>query len=104
MIKDEIVQLVQRETTAYSLWEKLKQLYELSRFSARHNSFQNLIGTHLNQLGSVETYIDKMKQYEIELLSMGAAVPKWLVISTLLNKLGSSFEIWSQQVIQSIRT
>ena len=34
---------------------------------------------------------------------MGAEVPVWIIMSILLNNLGPTYEIWTQQIIQQIR-
>ena len=34
---------------------------------------------------------------------MGAEVPEWIIMSILLNNLGPTYEIWTQQIIQQIR-
>ena len=34
---------------------------------------------------------------------MGAEVPEWIIMSILLNILGPTYKIWTQQIIQQIR-
>jgi len=68
MINDNVAKLVYFIEDAHTLWLKLEQLYGQAGFSARHLTFQGLYSTRLDSEPSVEAYIDKIKQYTLELV------------------------------------
>lgn len=103
MSSDSVIQLVQDITNAKILWEKYIELFGLSGFSARHNVFQSLYTTNLELCSSMQEYINKIKQFSLQLSEMNSNIEDWQIISILLNNLGPEYDNWSQQVIQALR-
>jgi len=103
MSSDTSIQLVQDIVEAKALWEKYSQLYRLTGFSARYNAFNNLCSTSLEASLGMDDYINKVKQYSLQLSEIGDALPDWQIVSIILNNLGSNYDIWAQQMIQKLR-
>ena len=54
---------VQNLTNAQAIWEKLKELYRVKGYTARHLILKNLVSTTLHSAASVEDYVDRIKKY-----------------------------------------
>ena len=93
MVKDNVAQLVQDITDAETLWKRLETLYSISGFSARHVTLQHLYATSYENTANINTYIEKIKEYSLQLSQIGAEVLEWIIMFILLNNLGPTYKI-----------
>ena len=103
--EDHILQIIDPDDLAATIWKKLQKQFGYVGFSARHLTFQSLVSTHVSSCDSVEQYIDKFRTH-INTLSQLTSdpLPQWLLLSILINNVGNQFEAWSQSIMQQIRT
>ena len=102
-IEDQPLTQVEHITDLKELIAKLHDLYATKGFSARNHLFEELLSTTLQSTSSVQSYVDRLKDLDKQILGMGDRVPDWILVSILFRNLGSSWDIWTQQVIQNIR-
>ena len=102
--EDHIIRLFGSDDLAASAWRSLEKQYGHVGFSARHLAFQSLVSTNLTSCGNVDTYIDQFRTHITTLSQMSTApLPQWLLLSILINNVGSTFEAWSQSIMQQVR-
>ena len=103
--EDHILQIIDADDLAVTIWRNLKKQFGHVGFSARHLAFQSLISTHVSSCNNVEQYIDNFRTH-INTLSQLTSnpLPQWLLLSILINNVGNQFEAWSQSIMQQIRT
>ena len=102
--EDYIIRLIDPDDLAAKAWKKLENQYGIVGFSARHMAFQSLVSTNLSSCESIDHYIDQFRAHISTLTKMTTSpLPQWLLLSILINNVGSQYEAWSQSVMQQIR-
>ena len=102
--EDHIIRLLNPDESASIAWKKLEQQYGNIGFSAQHLAFKSLVSTHISSCQSVDHFIDQFRS-NIQTLSQMTKlpIPQWLLLSLLINNVGSHYEAWSQSIMQQIR-
>ena len=103
--EDHILQLIDPDDLAAAIWKKLRKHFGYVGFSARHLAFQSLVSAQISSCQSVEHYIDQFRTHINTLTQITTQpLPQWLLLSILINNVGTQYEAWSQSVMQQIRT
>lgn len=102
--EDHIVRLLDPDDLAASAWKKLEHQYGQIGFSARHLAFQSLVSTQISSCENIDQFIDQFRSNITTLSQMSSAtLPQWLLLSILINNVGSKYEAWSQSIMQQVR-
>ena len=102
--EDHIIRHLDPDDLAVTTWNKLRKQYGQVGFSARHLSFQSLNSTLLSSCDNVDHFIDQFRSHVTTLSQMTTyPLPQWLLLSILINNVGSQFEAWTQSVMQQVR-
>lgn len=102
--EDHIVRLLNVEELAASAWKKLQKQYGHVGFSARHFAFQSLVSNTLSSCENIDAYIDQFRTHMNTLSQMSStSLPQWLLLSILINNVGSQYEAWTQSIMQQVR-
>ena len=103
--EDHILRLLDPEDLAANAWRTLQKQYGLIGFSARHLAFQSLVATTLSSCNNVDEFTDQFRTHVNTLSQMtNYPLPQWLLLSILINNISSKFEVWSQSIMQQIRS
>jgi len=92
-----------QDLPARQMWLKLKELYEVQGFNARCLTFTTLLSHHYDSSKSIEDYVDQLKTSSRCLQEMDPTFPDWVILTVLLNNLGSTFNAFVTAKRQSIR-
>lgn len=102
--EDHIVRLLNVEELAAAAWKKLEKQYGHVGFSARHFAFQSLVSNTLSSCENIDAYIDQFRTHTNTLSQMSTtSLPQWLLLSILINNVGSQYEAWTQSIMQQVR-
>ena len=103
--EDHILQLIDPNDLAVTIWRNLEKQYGHVGFSARHLAFQSLVSTKFSSCDNVDHYIDQFRSHINTLTHLTTQpLPQWLLLSILINNVGNQFEAWSQSIMQQIRS
>lgn len=80
-----------KDLSARQMWLKLKELYEIRGFNARYLAFNTLLSHHYDNSKLIEDYVEQVKKSSLRLKEVDPAFPDWIILTVLLNNLGSSF-------------
>ncbi len=92
-----------QDLPARQMWLKLKELYEVQGFNARYLTFTTLLSHHYDSSKSIEDYIDQLKTSSRCLQEMNPTFSDWVILTVLLDNLGSTFNAFVTAKRQSIR-
>ncbi|KAL9638201.1 MAG: hypothetical protein Q9164_001709 [Protoblastenia rupestris] len=96
---------IEDEVLAYDMCNILKKKYQDSGFTARHITLQKLVRTTLSASeGDVDDYAYRIKQSAKELLSIGAKIDDWILVSFLLGNLESKYSNFVQRTVVTLNT
>lgn len=92
------------EELAAAAWKKQQKQYGHVGFSARHFAFQSLVSNTLSSCDNIDAYIDHFRTLMNTLSQMSSiTLPQWLLLSILINNVGSQYEAWTQSIMQQVR-
>lgn len=81
-------------------WSKLQKLYQDGGYINRHITVQELMSTTLSSCGNlVDTYAFTIRGKAKDLEKMNSKLPDWLIVSILLNNLGSKYKDFTRRVM-----
>lgn len=86
-IDDDILDRIDGTESARQMWTELRKLYSGADFYHRHNAFQELIQTTLDDSLSVYEHTGLVRKLGKLLKQLDQTIPDWVVLSTLLHGL-----------------
>lgn len=92
-----------KDLNARQMWIKLKELYEVRGFDARYLTLTSLLNHHYDSCKSMEDYVHQLKASAQRLKELDPMLPDWVVLTVLLNNLGSTVNSFVTAKLQSVR-
>ena len=103
LVEDGPLLQIQHISTALEAWESFKNLYSPKGFTSEFLICREFFNTTLDNLSSMEEYLNKVKQLSDQLKAKQLELPKQVIIAWVLNSLTDEYEGFVSNITQSLR-
>jgi hypothetical protein len=102
-LDDQVSTHIEGKPSAKKAWKTLRNLFQISGYSAHHLVIIGLMSLSLELCSSMQDLLDTIKALQQELKGMGHALPDWVFTSLLLQSLNDSWECFVSIIVLAAR-